>query len=145
MTFASRFIGFGVGNVVNPLVGGTYGDLSVDPTNCSCGLRFNVDGSIDILRTSLGNLLGAQKWFNPSGGSPGNNYWVRCTLTSGTVSGGSAATGSWLALSSSRLWQKTTTAVGLVEFTATIEIATDSGGTNIVSSGSFTIQAERGV
>lgn len=106
-------------------------------TGVSAGgqLVVNTDGTWQLTRigaTGTPSPSGVQNWVVPSGGAPGNSHWVRATPTLGSVSSGTVNT--WLSLSSNRTWTKAAT-IAEDEVTLTIEIATDSGGSNIVSSG----------
>lgn len=88
--------------------------------------------------SSTGNNLGA--WLE---GGANTDFWVRCT-TSDSLDGTSSATGSWLAMSTSRAWAVSkATGFGVTQATLTIEIATDSGGANIIDSQNYTIRAVR--
>jgi len=140
MTFAVGFLGFKAVNIVNPLVGGIASSFVVDPADAQAFWRFNPDGTVDRKNTG-GTTANQQQWYRPTGGTPGTGYWIRCTVNSGTTPTGSA-TGSWLQLNAARTWQHDQTVIGTVTCTLTIEIASDSGGANIVSSGSFTITAD---
>lgn len=76
------------------------------------------------------------------GGGTGANYWVRWTNTSGTLSTGTA--GTWQQLSSDRTFgvSVTSNSGGLKTTIGTVEFATDSGGANIIASGSITLTAQ---
>lgn len=113
----------------------------------AAGAGVNAGGTLDVNSAGTWQLTrtgssgtpspsGLQNWIAPVVGTPGDTHWVRASITSGTVTTGT--TGSWLALSSNRQWTKTAVN-GDDSVTLTIAIATDSGGTNIVSSGSVTL------
>lgn len=69
----------------------------------------------------------------------GKNLWVRCTLVAGTALNAGDATGSWHTLTSSQArsfgltYTASAGAPDLDQSTIRLEIATDSGGTNIVA------------
>jgi hypothetical protein len=92
---------------------------------------------------SGGSLAATQKWYDPTTSGIGSSYWVRFTVVSGNTPGGSdynPGFGSWLALTSDR--QVGFSYVGGYSRSAVIriEIAADSGGAAIVSSGDYTLQ-----
>ena len=119
-------------------------DLQVDPDNSESGWRFNSDGSIQR------NLNGGYSAWNPtpdewSARQPitaiGDNYWIRATLDAGsTPTAGTLNT--WQQLSTNREWYISRPVVGVSTFTVKIEIATDSGGTNIIATGYYRGTAE---
>lgn len=94
-------------------------DFSIDNTGAIIGYAANGGGSSE-----------QGKWCVPSSSAP--NYYVRCTVTSGTMSAG-ATTGVWLSTATTRTWIKTRTVAGTAAVTFTIEIATDAAGTNIIA------------
>lgn len=100
-------------------------------TPSSCFISINVNGTITI-STSTGATGGPRQsdWYVPSGGTPGNSYWMRATIVSGSLTTGT--TGSWLALSSNRLFGVTAPSNGVKSCTLYFQLATDSGGTNII-------------
>lgn len=74
---------------------------------CYAGVRVNADGTVDrhgSIGTAYGQMNAETDWIIPNEDASGL-YEVRCTLNSGTLEGSSDATGSWLALSSDRLWR----------------------------------------
>jgi hypothetical protein len=144
MTFASRVVGFsGAGFIVNPISGNgnDYTDQIGDPGGASSAIRFNTNGSMDWISNGTGTVDIPTGWFFPVATGIGSSYWVRATVTAGTFSSGTVDT--WLALSSARSWSVIRNAPpGSKSCTATYEIASDSGGTTIVSSASITVTAE---
>lgn len=80
-------------------------------------------------------------WVTPTSYTGQQDHWVRFTVDSGTSPSGSG-TGSWLALTSDRAWYLEESGSNLVQCGYTIEIATDSGGSNIVCSWSGTIEVD---
>lgn len=110
----------------------TYVDNALSPNDASVTYTINSNGTVTT-------NLGSYNWITPTTGS--TTYYVRATLTSGTFTTGT--TGTWLALSSNRSWNTsyTSNTPGSKVTTATFEIATDSGGTNVVVSASVTLEA----
>lgn len=133
----------GDGPIVSPLAGGSLTDVAGSPTNAQCEWRFNPDGTVDVLRPNSGNLLNQQQWYSPTGGTPGTGFWIRMTPTSGTFNLGDT-TGAWLQMNVARVFGRlrTSDAAGTDVATGTVEIASDSGGANIVTSGVFTARAQ---
>ena len=131
---------FAAFSIVNPLAGGTYIDGDVAPGSVSCTMSVGSDGYIGFSGVAAGDL-GGQLWGTPQTAGVGVGYWVRVTLTSGTFS--SSAGSGWLQLSTTRHWTRNrpTSGIGTTSCTCTVEIATDSGGASIVTSGSFTLRA----
>lgn len=98
-------------------------------------LSVNQDGSVTSVKSAAGSWTAgplAGTWFNPSGGTPGNSFWVRVTVTAGGFTGGSAS-GAWLALSTDQSWTLQANSSGTVSATATIEIAADAAGASIIA------------
>lgn len=124
------------GGVVSPLPGGAAFDFAASPSSASASVSFGTDGSISLTGG------GSQSWFSPNVAGVGASFWVRATLNSGAVSSGT--TGSWLQLNSSRSWTCNRTGIGAISANLTIEIALDSGGSQIVATGTYTIEAEVG-
>lgn len=115
-----------------------YIDNAISPTDASTTLNINSDGTVVATGANTGTLA-SYNWITPTTGS--TTYYVRATLTSGTFTSGT--TGTWLALSSNRSWNTayTSDTPGNKATTATFEIATDSGGTNVVVSASISLEA----
>ena len=114
-------------------------------------LRANTDGKLEKATSNDLGTLGSYtqigtEWVSPLTTYSGS-YWIRATrisgdnLTSGTL-------GSWLALTSSREWQLTAyeaQALGGIDYKEILlklEIATDSGGSTIVATGYYELQAQ---
>lgn len=121
-------LGSGNGLVI-PLVVPDAQDTQLSPNQPFAAISFQTDGQITA--TGAANT----RW-HASGGA----FWVRATVTSGTTPSGSL-TATWLALSASRSWTLSRSSVGVTACSLTFEIATDSGGVNIVTSDSATITA----
>ena len=98
------------------------------------------DGDVVTATTPLGSSdIG--DWIDPKASAP-SDYEVQATLNAGTLSGGSSATGSWLALTSNRSWTLGRVTVGVADqVELTIEIRKGSGAT--LASATVTLDAER--
>lgn len=133
---ASTFVeSGGVVVTLNPF---SDNDIAFDPSDASAGLVVERDG--EVRRWSNASL--ASSWANPKNSTVGDAFWVRLTKSTGSdPTAGSAALNTWLLLSSDRSWFWNQTTIGSKTFTGTYAIATDSSGTNIVSSNSVSIDA----
>lgn len=81
-----------------------------------------------------------QQWVNPT--SAASNYEVYATVDSGSLSIGSAATGTWIAVTDNPEWIRLRAAVGISETTMSIEVR--KIGTSTILAGWFvTLTAER--
>ena len=98
------------------------------------------DGDV-VTATTPGGSVDAGDWIDPKASAP-SDYEVRATLNSGTLNGGSSATGSWLALTSNRSWGVTQIVVGVADTVdLTIEIRKGSGAA--LASATVTLDAQR--
>ncbi len=121
------------GVIVNPLGALNVTDTEVSPTQALGRVTFNTDGSISYVGNGSG---GAANWFEPTTPGIGNNYWLRVTNNGGDLWDESYVSGSLVALSTAR--QFTWSVVGGVRNAqANVQIYSDSGGTNLVSSGTI--------
>jgi hypothetical protein len=97
-------------------------------------LIFNSNGTIQY-GTSDGGMGGAGSWATPNTAGIGSSYWIRFTQTAsvgGTTEYGSAR-GVWNQISSTLYFGVSRTANGAGYRTYTVQIASDSGGSNIVA------------
>jgi len=95
----------------------------------------NTDGSIDMTQ-GFTPLTG--NWFFPAVTGIGSSFWARLTGT-GTSPG---TLNVWLHLNSIQTWSFTQATAGSKSFNGTLEIATDSGGSNVVSTGALDLFVE---
>lgn len=109
------------------------------PTSAIATLTFGTDGTITIAGSGTSNQTAY--WYKPATSGIGSSYWLRVTVNSGSSLTGSS-TGTWLQLSTSRSFNLTSSGNGVLSTNITIEIATDSGGSNIVASASATLSAD---
>jgi hypothetical protein len=129
--------GGGGGGLSASVPAGSYEHAVISPTNAVCDISFNSAGTCSV---SAGVLPSSPaQWLTGTG--TGADYWVRWTNTSGSLTTGTA--GTWQQLSGTRTFGVTRTlnTAGSVVCTGTVEIATDSGGANIVATGSITLTA----
>lgn len=131
--------------------GDTYSDTSDPPSSlygANVTLTLKTDGTWEISKF-VDPLWPTGNWSAPTATSVGRLFWVRRTLNSVTVSNASiityTATTSWTQLSSNQtVFVNAAGSPGVsgsVTANYTIEIATDSSGSSIVSTSSITLQA----
>jgi hypothetical protein len=136
MGMMSMLLGAGGSFIVNPLPGGSSAANRVGI--CGVTLLFNPDGTVTATKSP-----GTANWvIGPVNHrwcliTPPQTYYVRATVTSGAIDSGT--TGTWLSLDTARSWAVSDP--GNSSATLLIEIASDSGGNNIITSGSYTITA----
>lgn len=97
-------------------------------------VALNSDGTIS------GNISGA--WYTTPTAGIGSSYWALVTITSGVLSNGTS--GSRVSLATSAWWQVKTSGVATIRVsnvTGTIELWDAASGGNMVSTGSFVLEA----
>lgn len=108
----------------------------------SVDFRYLNDGRI-MKQQNTSGLVAHANWWTPTQPAVGTGHWIRVThLTGDAFNGSSDAVGTWLDLGTSRIWQLAKTSTGTADLTATVEVATDPDGTNIVSTMSVTLSTE---
>ena len=122
-----------VGGVVSPLAAGScIGDGVLAGGPSSGIVQVNSTGAITLSASSGGPTSGPSNWYTPTLTGAGAGYWVRFTLTAGTVTAGT--TGAWINLSASAsLTKSVASGTGSASATFTIEIASDVAGANILA------------
>jgi hypothetical protein len=138
MGMMNMMMGAAGDGIVNPLPGGTSSGANTGGT-VTVTLTFGNDGSVVATGTGVAYWNAGpvnHRWFTSF---PSSTYYVRATVTAGSVSGGT--TGTWLSTDVNRSWSRNRSALGASSATLLIEIATDSNGSNIITSGSYTITA----
>lgn len=120
---------YGKSNISLASVTGVYGDIFNSGTAFAI-LSFNSDGSISYSENNSSGPMG-----NWGGSGIGANYWIRFTQTSsyGASTETGSARNSWLQLSSVRSYGVQRSIGGAGGRFYTIQIASDSGGANIVA------------
>jgi hypothetical protein len=113
------------------------------------GIQFNTDGTITMTRTHTSTGGSGSEdvptgWGSPTGGSPGNNYWIEYHLNSGSGVTSSPGVDTWLQLSSARNFVHAHTGTGSISGVWRFRIASDSGGSNILATFTVTISIEDG-
>lgn len=125
----------GGGGIVDPIPITNFGDFALDPADASSVLTFDSDGD----GTMAGISSDSFNWFQPTTAGIGAGYWIRLTVNSGTSPTGGSPTATWLQLNSARSWSLTRTTIGTSSGNYTLQIASDSGGANIVSDATITM------
>lgn len=96
---------------------------------------FNSNGTIQT-GTSDGGIQGSGNWASPTTTGIGSSYWIRLTQTGssgGPITDTGNARGVWISLSTTPFFGISVTANGAFYKQYTVQIATDSGGSNIVA------------
>ena len=115
---------------------------TVSSGTVSAGVHLATDGE-EWAISSAGTLEGDSQgnWLDVGSNT---DFWVRCTLNNGTLDAYNSGTGTWLALTSARSWGVEKIAgKGTDSASITLEIASDAGGSNIIDSQGYIIQAVR--
>lgn len=90
------------GEVVSLTTPVNYTGTASAPTLAAAGYELRADGTQWERLLQEGDTE-QENWVDPPSAAPGD-YEARCTVISGTLSGSSDATDTWLALTSDRLW-----------------------------------------
>ena len=137
-TWKQYFANFRVilsGSAVSPNVDT---DFAIAPADARAGWIFNASG--DLTKYS-GSAYSKSEWFGRVGETthetPDQTYYIRATTESGDLPD-FGTMNTWLALTGGRTWYwEATGTFDSSAGTIKIEIATDSGGTNIVDTGYY--------
>lgn len=125
-------------NPFRNFVGGSVGDSEASPTTAVASVTMATDGAMSFAGNSP---PAAQDWYTPTTVGIGSSYWVVATLNSGSLSSGT--TGSTLALSSNRTWQRNQASLGASAANITLRIYSDAGATQLVATATFQLDAEQ--
>ena len=106
------------------------------------GIEINTDNTVYRYLfdgTKAAFLVGWQEGYDPA-----TELWVACTHISGDVPNGSASDGVFRQMSVNYLWQVSDTNSGAAKSTSQfrVDIATDSGGSNIIETVTYTPEAD---
>lgn len=127
--------------------GGAGYRLTVTPTNAASYVNFNTDGS--ITHTGTGSVqtdtITGDSWYTPTGGTPGNSYYVRFSTFSGSAAN-LFSTGvtldTWHLLSQQRYVGMSQTTLGARTGVVKVDISADQS--TVLLTGNFTLTAEEG-
>lgn len=116
---------------------GSYDIGTISPTDAVCNIQFDSAGTTTLSAGVNGGP--AANWLVSGTGA---QFWVRWTNTSGTLTTGTA--GTWQQMNANRTFgvSFTLNSTGSKVCTGTVEFATDSGGVNVVATGSITLTAQ---
>lgn len=119
----------------------SYGFLGV--YNAAAYIGYWNDGQVHIQINESGAPSSTYStWGTPTGGTPGNGYWIRATLVSGSTPSGSPLN-TWLQLSSTRSWSnfRSNSSVGTTTCTLTIEISPYADGSSIIDTSTIILES----
>lgn len=125
----------------------TYASTQLVDGYAGMQLNYYSDGTYNIYDENTGADELTGNWATPTTANIGTNYWVRFTKTGGTTAadGSATATTGWLQLSSIRTISVTqfnpTTSTRATTGSYTVELSTNSSGTNIVATAAVTLSA----
>ena len=139
--------GFGTGTVAETVtLSGTPSSynsvfgVTQNGVDSLAGWRFKSDGTVFKTNVS-GSSYNIQfnagtEWCNVT---PSQTYYLRCTVQAGSLDGGSQPANTWLALTTDRTFQVLDDIADGTDITVQIkiEIASDSGGSNILATGYY--------
>ena len=126
------------------LAGGAADDITIAPTNADAGWRWNTNGTVDT--RIAGAYSYSHNWFSPTTAGIGSGYFIHRGAVTGTaLTTDTVGTAGTASLATSKEIRLTTTANGFLSSSMAINITSASGLTPIVTSGTYSINAERGV
>lgn len=127
-------------------------DLGAGADSATCGFRWNTDGTVDeyTLTSGYSQTAASTDWVIPNAKST-RPFWIRATEFSyvenetnpSIFETKNGTMGSWLQINTAREWtlnlQSNTAGAGDATWVITIEIASDSAGSNILDSANYTM------
>ena len=104
---------------------------------CEAGVRYNTDGTIDKVVYN-NSYTEVQNWCTPTSYADVQDHWVRFVRISGDSAGFTGTLNTWLKVSGTsssnrEIVYNVSAGAGILSGTYSVEIATDSGGSNIVA------------
>lgn len=118
-------------------------NTETSPTNSLVSWIFNTDGTVDKDEGGTVTQFQAGTEWSDAQPTPGADMWLRATLDSGDTTTAGDTLGVWLKVAGSGsanrtfTWEETTDGFANTIGTIQAELATDSGGTNIVATGYY--------
>lgn len=118
-------------------------DLKFSPTAASASITLNSDGTVSV--TGNASSAGSGVWYGgaPAGGI-GSSYWVKFVLSSGDAWTSGAAAGAVVSLSAGQTitWSIPPSTPRVLGASVAVSIYSDSGGVNLVGTGSIIADVE---
>jgi hypothetical protein len=116
---------------------------AIDPSNAVAGVRVNRNGTLQKYTIAQTWATIGSTWAVPVTSTVGDSHWVRATKVSGDdPNNNNDGFGSWLNITGTKEWSHIQSVIGSKGPTVIkLEIATDSGGSNIVATGYYTFTA----
>lgn len=117
-------------------------DATYNPVASGSGSQtatFTLQSDGDIL---INVVDGGDNWIDPVASAPGL-YEVKAEIVSGTPGVGSAATGTWLALTSDRLWRVIDATNNGLNVVCVLTIEIRHNGGSVLASTTVTLEANR--
>ena len=136
-----------VGGAISVNLSGSSGSPNVSttlkeqPATVNAGWKFLTDGTMQRYITDGQSYSSwspdPMEWAFPARAGIGNRYWIKATSNVADDPNSGNSVGTWHALTSDVefVWQRS--ALGTKSGSVKIEIATDSGGSNIVATGYY--------
>ena len=140
MTFAARTLGY-LSNVTAGVVSNSLNPTAQaqDYGLTSAGITFGTNGT--IFSFDPATSYGSTEWFTPTGGTPGNNYWIKVTRVSGITPSGMTS-GTIYSLSTDKTMSVTAVTNGQTRVSnGNIDIYSDAAGTTRVGGGTYSMTA----
>lgn len=121
-------------------------DFETSPTNAQAWWDFKTDGRIWKEGLSAGFFQSGTEWNSNYPDAPGRDYWIRATANADSAPNLGQTLNTWHVLygtgQSDRRWGWEEAAIGSYLGSIKVEIATDSGGSNIVATGYYEGRAD---
>lgn len=116
-------------------------DFAISTNNAEVRWFFNTDGTIDRLKLQGSDVFEWGNWCNQT---PTISYWGRFTHNAGDTANVGNSSGSWISMISniSQGWNEDQDGFATYSGSSKFEIATDSGGSNIIATGYYGGTAE---
>lgn len=111
-------------------------DFALSPDTADGAWTFNSDGTVDrTVGATVTQFKPSSEWIIPN--SPTATYYIRAQNNAGSNPDTGPALNTWHALTSDRSWAWQQSTNGSKTGSIQVDIATDSGGTNIVATGYY--------